>query len=186
MSDHGTDHGTFLACTPTTRSQRSRHAETYAQNNDHGTDHADHAPSDHALPPLFIGGSVSGDLGRPQNFKETTMSTTTTATIETLTAEVRTLVLGSRQITLSVAKQLDIVDLSQLRIFGRIKVNITKYKHYVIGADRDGQLALAQYWPLGNYFGTYDVRPNPDALRAWDALNKAAVESPLIVLAGLK
>ena len=27
---------------------------------------------------------------------------------------------------------------------------------------------------------------HPDALRAWDALNKAAVESPLIVLAGLK
>jgi hypothetical protein len=48
MSDHGTDHGTFLPYTPTTRSQRSRHAETYAQNTDHGTDHADHA-----LPPYL-------------------------------------------------------------------------------------------------------------------------------------
>jgi hypothetical protein len=56
MSDHGTDHGTFLTCTPTTRSQRSRISGIYAQNTDHGTDHADHAPSDHARPPLFIGG----------------------------------------------------------------------------------------------------------------------------------
>jgi hypothetical protein len=145
MSDHGTDHGTFLTCTPTTRSQRSRQAETYAQNTDHGTDHADHAPSDHALPPLFIGGSVSGDLGRPQNLKETTMSTTTTATIETLTAEVRTLIVGSRQVTLSVAKQLDIIPLSRLRIFGR--VHISKDRDYVIGADVDGTLALAKYYP---------------------------------------
>jgi hypothetical protein len=58
MSDHGTDHGTFLTCTPTTRSQRSRISGIYAQNTDHGTDHADHAPSDHALPPLFIGGGA--------------------------------------------------------------------------------------------------------------------------------
>lgn len=71
------------------------------------------------------------------------MSTTTTATIETLTAEVRTLVLGSRQITLSVAKQLDIIPLSRLRIFGR--VHISKDCDYAIGADRDGTLALAKY-----------------------------------------
>jgi len=53
MSDHGTDHGTFLTCTPTTRSQRSRHSGTYAQDTDHGTDHGDHAPSDHARPPYL-------------------------------------------------------------------------------------------------------------------------------------
>jgi len=113
------------------------------------------------------------------------MSTTTTATIETLTAEVRTLVLGSRQITLSMAKQLDVVDLSRLRVFGR--VHIFKSANYVIGADRDGQLALAEYWPLGkNYLGRYDVRSKPEVVNAWDALNKAAAGSPLIVLAGLK
>jgi hypothetical protein len=71
------------------------------------------------------------------------MSTTTTATIETLTAEVRTLVVGSRQITLSVAKQLDIVELSELRIFGR--VHISKDYDYVIGADGDGTLVLAKF-----------------------------------------
>jgi hypothetical protein len=35
--------------------------------------------------------------------------TTQTATVETLTAQVKTLVIGSRQITLSVARQLDVI-----------------------------------------------------------------------------
>jgi hypothetical protein len=67
----------------------------------------------------------------------------TTATVETLTAEVRALVVGSRQITLSVAKQLDVVPLAQLRLFGR--VNLSKDENFVIGADADGTLALAKY-----------------------------------------
>lgn len=66
MSDHGTDHGTFLACTPTTRSQRSRHADTYAHGTDHGTDHADHAPSDHASPLLFTGGGALSIASDPK------------------------------------------------------------------------------------------------------------------------
>ncbi|MCV7316314.1 hypothetical protein H7J77_12285 [Mycolicibacillus parakoreensis] len=52
--------------------------------------------------------------------------TTTTATVETLTAEVRVLQVGNRQITLSVAKQLDAFDLCQdealdFTPFGRIR-----------------------------------------------------------------
>jgi hypothetical protein len=81
------------------------------------------------------------------------MTATITATIETLTAEVRTLVLGSRQITLSVAKQLDIIPLSRLTIFGR--VHISKDRDYVIGADVDGTLALAKYTNGRMFF------PNP-------------------------
>jgi hypothetical protein len=49
-------------------------------------------------------------------------NTVTTATVETLTAEVRVLMVGSRQVTLSVAKQLDMVSLSRLTPFGRVKV----------------------------------------------------------------
>ena len=78
------------------------------------------------------------------------MTTTATATIETLTAEVRTLVVGSRQVTLSIAKQLDIVDLSRLRVFGR--VHISKDPNYVIGADTDGTLALSKYTNGYMYF----------------------------------
>lgn len=71
----------------------------------------------------------------------------TTATIETLTAEVRTLMLGSRQVTLSVAKQLDTVPLSTLQVFGRVKLgtNPNGNNNLVIGSSREGTLALAYY-----------------------------------------
>lgn len=42
------------------------------------------------------------------------------ATVEVLTAEVRVLMVGSRQITLSVARQLDDVDPEEMDPFGRI------------------------------------------------------------------
>jgi hypothetical protein len=57
-----------------------------------------------------------------------------TATVETLTAEVRTLMVGSRQVTLSVAKQLDVVALDELDVFGRINVN--EPGAWVIGAHK--------------------------------------------------
>jgi hypothetical protein len=43
------------------------------------------------------------------------------ATVEVLTAEVRVLMVGSRQVTLSVAKQLDQVDPDDIEPFGRIR-----------------------------------------------------------------
>jgi hypothetical protein len=191
------------------------------------------------------------------------MSTTTTATLETLTAEVRTLVVGARQLTLSIAKQLDIIPLPRLTIFGRVHISKDRVgvPGYVIGADRDGTLALAKYYPertcVPNPFidqddiegghivvcsreveqrgQIYQLRldtevfeiaaratqpcgieghssrfvPDPDKCGGWrsnghhdqisravqsqraagaaaNALNKAAIASPLIVLAGLK
>lgn len=71
------------------------------------------------------------------------MSDTTTATVETLTAEVRTLVVGSRQVTLSVAKQLDVVTLENLTVMGR--VSLKSEFPMVIGKATDGTLALAHY-----------------------------------------
>ena len=44
----------------------------------------------------------------------------TTATVETITAEVRVLMVGNRQVTLSVYRQLDTVDLRLMSPFGRI------------------------------------------------------------------
>jgi hypothetical protein len=72
----------------------------------------------------------------------TTTSTAAEAVITTLTAEVRTLVVGSRQVTLSVAKQLDTVPLENLTVMGRVRVG--DYTH-VIGTAKDGTLALARY-----------------------------------------
>jgi hypothetical protein len=42
------------------------------------------------------------------------------ATVEALTAQVRVLMVGSRQITLSVYWQLDDVDPDEVEIFGRV------------------------------------------------------------------
>lgn len=65
------------------------------------------------------------------------------AMITTLTAEVRTLVVGSRQVTLSVAKQLDVVPLADLTVMGRVRIS-SDYT-YVIGTAGDGSLAVARY-----------------------------------------
>lgn len=77
------------------------------------------------------------------------MSETQAAVVQTLTAEVRTLVVGARQVTMSVAKQLDVVSLADLRVFGR--VNIPKRGAIVIGAAPDGTLALAEIEYAGRF-----------------------------------
>jgi hypothetical protein len=51
------------------------------------------------------------------------MSGRETATIETLTASVKTLVVGARQVTLTIFKQLDVVDVSEMIPFGRVNPN---------------------------------------------------------------
>jgi hypothetical protein len=66
---------------------------------------------------------------------------TDTATVETLTAEVRVLMVGKRQITLSVAKQLDMVKYDDLTVFGRIRMSDDQL---LIGADPNGNLATAK------------------------------------------
>jgi hypothetical protein len=141
------------------------------------------------------------------------LTDTTTALVETLTAEVRVLMVGRRQVTLSVAKQLDLVPLAELTIFGRVKLGDV---HRVIGVDRDGNLALASYvpahrWEVNNRnqrwyrrasaigpVGGFHVR-QPDGQIKWVSmfgsvsvtddqyqLHLAAESAPLIVLAGLK
>jgi len=47
---------------------------------------------------------------------------TSTATVETLTAEVRVLMVGSRQATLSVAKQLDRARYEDMEPMGRVRI----------------------------------------------------------------
>ena len=49
--------------------------------------------------------------------------TTTAARVEVLTAEVRVLMVGSRQVTLSVFRQLDRVDSALIEPFGRVRDN---------------------------------------------------------------
>lgn len=70
---------------------------------------------------------------------------TNQATVETLTAEVRILTVGNRQITQSVAKQLDQVPIEQVEPFGRVKLSGNDFLgRYVIGSDTmTGALVLS-------------------------------------------
>lgn len=94
----------------------------------------------------------------------TTTSTASEAVVTTLTAEVRTLVVGTRQVTLSVAKQLDIVPLVDLTVMGRVHLSDDRY---VIGAAPDGTLALARYQKRWY--------PSPRWITADDLTGKATV-----------
>jgi hypothetical protein len=116
------------------------------------------------------------------------------ATVEVLTAEVRVLMVGSRQITLSVYRQLDEVAFHLLTPFGRVRSerqpSITSHwdtrRIEVVGADRNGRLARSwlQYDPV-EYSYRDPVAHIGDlgaAAADWDA----AENLPLIVLAGLR
>jgi hypothetical protein len=71
----------------------------------------------------------------------------TIATVKTLTAEVRVLMVGNRQVTLSVYRQLDEVDDTELEPFGR--VNDSKDRCiWVVGRSRTtGELVRAKAVP---------------------------------------
>jgi len=71
-----------------------------------------------------------------------------TATVEVLTAEVRVLMVGSRQVTLSVVKQLDEIEPEEITPFGRITTGRKRDREEVrsvevIGRAEDGSLARA-------------------------------------------
>lgn len=62
------------------------------------------------------------------------MTGKSTATVETLTAEVRVLMVGSRQVTLSVYGQLDWIGSDDIEPFGRVRPRDAKYGYvYLIG-----------------------------------------------------
>ena len=86
-----------------------------------------------------------------------------TATVETLTAEVRVLMVGSRQVTLSVVKQLDAVAWDQMEPFGRVRCtnpNVTS-PVMLIGRHRvDGVLVVAAM-PQTSYRVNVGVLPEP-------------------------
>jgi hypothetical protein len=132
------------------------------------------------------------------------MTKTHEATVEALTAEVRVLMVGSRQITLSVARQLDRIDADAIQPFGRVRIDtgLDEGVVQVIGAGPDGVLARsgarAERHPCyasghptsprcpehrGGMHGKDHVwvtyKPSQSVYDEWSAL-------PLIVLAGLR
>jgi hypothetical protein len=124
-------------------------------------------------------------------------SNTTTATVETLTAEVRVLMVGSRQVTMSVYNQLDTVRFWQMTPFGRIRTRDQEhYEINLVGAHKEtGVLVASRVVPPNlRGCGSYLSRDLGKAERDWAALDErdrqdvwAYLQSlPLIVLAGLR
>lgn len=116
------------------------------------------------------------------------MSMTKTATVEVLTAEVRVLMVGSRQVTLSVYRQLDCVPVGDIEPFGR--VNDGDHLLSIVGLARsDSSLAkstirrtdavrLSQNLKVLGEISDREMFELQTFFR-WSAL-------PLIVLAGLR
>lgn len=91
-----------------------------------------------------------------------------TATVEALTAEVRALMVGSRQITLSVYRQLDTVPVDRIEPFGRVRDDRHKSFQYgdiqLVGRDsKDGSLVRADV-PRPEWA---DIDPVPPAFIHW-------------------
>ena len=119
----------------------------------------------------------------------------TTAEVQTLTAEVRVLMVGNRQVTLSVARQLDVFDQhsypsDSFEPFGRVRTGLKTF-----WLDRRGRevMILPSYEWIGKNLRTgalsryvlatptdlVDDEEERALVRSWEDL-------PLIVLAGLK
>lgn len=109
------------------------------------------------------------------------MAEAITAEVTTLTAEVKTLMIGSRQVTLSVFRQLDWVDNDEIDEFGRVndpnmRSNTRFQPVVVVGRHKkNGTLVKSGIF--------YDIQrrgydDSYNCLECW-------AELPLIVLAGL-
>lgn len=85
------------------------------------------------------------------------MSENTSAQVEVLTAEVRALMVGKRQVTLSVYRQLDLVPSDQCNPFGRVRDS--QDVHYLASQPR--VYAVGQHCSTGALVRSYRTRPNP-------------------------
>jgi hypothetical protein len=105
---------------------------------------------------------------------------TNTATIETLTAEVRVLMVGSRQVTMSVFKQLDWLTPSALTPFGRVSTGRKATDDFtpgieLVGVDESGNLVRSEIWPP-NW-----TKAAPAAFNHWQIHQQVAYQNPVNV-----
>ena len=101
-----------------------------------------------------------------------------TATVEVLTAEVRVLMVGSRQITMGVFTQLDEVYEDDIEAFGRVRPRNSQDFIWVVGKHKDDG-TLARSCVYGEHWATPPDEKELSIAREWAAL-------PLIVLASLR
>lgn len=132
------------------------------------------------------------------------------ATVTTLTAEVRVLMVGSRQVTLSVYGQLDEVDWKEVAPFGRVNPREAEpWQTWIVGRHRESGILVRSWiltpeaideldeWGFMEGKGDTTVRPAmwvrssgpEDADQYWELRHQAEAWRkflPLIVLAGLR
>jgi hypothetical protein len=106
----------------------------------------------------------------------------TTATVETLAAEVRVLMVGSRQVTLSVYNQLDYIPHRQIEPFGRVNPRgADTGRIYVVGRDRQtGVLARAMTPRWGEELDRAPHKRAAEQLAITAVHRFAAIEAPRI------
>ncbi len=130
-----------------------------------------------------------------------------TANVETLTAEVRVLMVGNRQVTMSVLRQLDVVRAAAILPFGRVKDptvirgpygELIEDRVTVVGVVKDGYknagvLVRARCSPNPSYPRAWSDLPLDERNRLYatarattTALYEEWCDLPLIVLAGLR
>ena len=95
------------------------------------------------------------------------MTATKSATVETLTAEVRVLMVGSRQVTMSVYNQLDQAAPRNVEAFGRVSPKDALADHvYVVGRHRHvGSLVSASLrfsWPSDEEADDFEPQTRKD------------------------
>jgi hypothetical protein len=101
-----------------------------------------------------------------------------TATVETLTADVRVLMVGSRQVTLSVYRQLDSVAPRDFEVFGRVRAKAFKDDVVELVGRRKSTGELCRCGVPMRYAAS--LHEEYRQLYEW------ACSFPLIVLAGLR
>lgn len=110
--------------------------------------------------------------------------------MEALTAEVRVLMVGSRQVTLSVFRQLDIISVYSLGpLLGRVS-DRPPGRHadalgagiWLIGRDPNGSLARAYAYPESKAW----LKPEMRSYLVADSVMGHLQRQPLVVLAGLR
>jgi len=108
-----------------------------------------------------------------------------TATVETLTAEVQVLMIGSRQVTMSVYNQLDWAELDKIELFGRVRPREAQRGIiYLVGKTTDtGQLVRSRALTESMDTPFRSMWENK-IISSAEAERLSAL--PLIVLAGLR
>lgn len=110
--------------------------------------------------------------------------TVQTTRVELLTAEVRTLMFGARQVTMSIYHQLDWVEPAEIEPFGRVHSKALKIPAVEVVGSRDGVLVRSylrkDHYPRGAQPG-YRMSVGPT-----HALREQWMMLPLIILAGLR